>query len=158
MTAAGLVGLAVGLGLAEEDGAARDPKEVPPKDPAIEKGLRALAAAIDPAGKRPGKGGGRGEVNLYFLWTLERVGVLYNLRQIDGKDWYRWGAESLVEVQKADGSWREGGYPGSMPAYEMASVDTCFALLFLKRANLVQDLSRRLEFVIDVKSLNQGAH
>jgi hypothetical protein len=161
MTGAGLLGLAVGLGLAVPENAEREMKEKPPKDAGVEKGLHALAENIgQPLGvKGPARIRDRGprmpmqrtDVNLYFLWTLERVGVLYNLRHIDGKDWYRWGSELLVDAQQPDGSWTSGGYPGSQP-----DVDTCFALLFLKRANFVQDLSRRLEFVIDVRSLNTG--
>ncbi len=161
MTGAGLLGLAVGLGLAMPEDAGSDRKEMPPKNPAVEKGLRALGEFIGkPLGERKpvrgprGRwvGWGRPDVTLYFLWTLERVGVLYNLRHIAGKDWYHWGAELLVDAQQEDGSWTNGGYPGSQP-----NVDTCFALLFLKRANFVQDLSRRLEFVIDVRSLGTGS-
>jgi hypothetical protein len=77
--------------------------------------------------------------------------VLYNLRHIEGKDWYHWGAELLVDSQGNDGAWTVNGYPGAVP-----STDTSLALLFLKRANLVQDLSKRLEFVIDVKGLSPG--
>jgi hypothetical protein len=84
-----------------------------------------------------------------MLWTLERVAVLYNLDEVDGKDWYHWGAEVLLDTQRADGSWHVGGYPGNLP-----TVDTSFALLFLKRANLVRDLSKRLEFVIDSRRLD----
>jgi len=48
-----------------------------------------------------------------------------DLEKIGGKDWYSWGAELLLVSQKQDGSWSgEYGY-----------ADTCFALLFLKRAN-----------------------
>ncbi len=157
MTGAGLLGLAVGLGLAEPDRTARDRKAAPPKDPAVEKGLRTLAEFIGkPSGKKRAgtwlRGSGIAGVNLYFLWTLERVGVLYNLRHIHGKDWYAWGTETLLDCQGEDGSWAQGGYPGAIG--NMATVDTCFGLLFLKRTNLVQDLSRRLEFVIDVRSLH----
>ena len=88
-----------------------------------------------------------GDINLYFLWTLERVGVLYNQRTIRKKDWYAWGARLLVERQGKDGHWSVGHYPGSMPM-----VDTCFALLFLKRANLTQDLSQKLEFFVEGKA------
>jgi hypothetical protein len=136
MTGAGLLGLAVGLGVAQPD--AREGK-APPRDPAVEKGLDALSHSISGS-----------VINLYFLWTLERVGVLYNLRQIGGKDWYPWGARLLVEAQGPDGSWAQGGYPGSLP-----TTDTCFALLFLKRANLVRDLSKRLEFVIDTSKVEK---
>ncbi len=133
MTGAGLLGLAVGHGLVRSgDGAVRGAV----KDPAVDKAFRALGGSI---GKPLG-----GNINLYFLWTLERVGVLYGQRKIQDKDWYAWGARLLVERQQKDGHWRDGHYPGSMP-----TVDTCFALLFLKRANLTQDLSRKLEFFVE---------
>jgi len=74
--------------------------------------------------------------------------VLFNRRQIGGKDWYSWGAELLLDHQNADGSWMAGGYPGAMPI-----VDTCFALLFLKRANLAKDLTKKLEFFMEGKKL-----
>lgn len=73
--------------------------------------------------------------DLYFLWSLERMAVIYDLRLIEGKDWYEWGAEIILANQQADGSWRER-FPG-VP-------DTCFALLFLKRANVVKDLTDKL--------------
>jgi hypothetical protein len=118
----------------------------------IENGLAALAQHIGkPLGAEAMRKGPRGRVqragiNLYFLWTVERVGVLYNLRQIGDKEWYTWGAEMLVEGQGLDGSWHHGGYHGSTRV-----IDTCFALLFLRRANLATDLTRKLEFVIQGK-------
>jgi hypothetical protein len=41
-------------------------------------------------------------------------------------DWYEEGAQHLLGAQSGDGSWSAGG--------ESALVNTCFALLFLKRA------------------------
>jgi len=79
--------------------------------------------------------------NLYFLWSLERVAVLYNLPTIGDKDWYRWGAQVLVGNQGNKGNWTNGGYVGST-----SIIDTCMALLFLKRANLVKDLTAKLPF------------
>jgi hypothetical protein len=79
--------------------------------------------------------------DLYFLWSMERVAVLYDLPTIGHKDWYRWGSEMLVANQKAGGNWENGGYHGNNPI-----IDTCLALLFLKRANLVADLTTRLPF------------
>jgi hypothetical protein len=73
----------------------------------------------------------------YFLWSLERVGVAYGLEKIGGKDWYTWGAAILLANQEDDGSWRG--------AYSQGGPDTCFALLFLRRANLVKDLSASLQ-------------
>ncbi len=72
----------------------------------------------------------------YFLWSLERVAVALDLDTLGGKDWYGWGSEIVVANQAADGSWH-GEYP--------ATADTCFALLFLKRANLTADLTAGLK-------------
>ena len=69
------------------------------------------------------------------------MAVLYDLPTIGNKDWYRWGAEMLVANQKAQGNWENGGYHGNNPI-----IDTCLALLFLKRVNLVADLTTRLPF------------
>jgi hypothetical protein len=152
MTGAGLLGLAVGHGLVA--GKTKDVAGGLPRveDPAIEKAFTHLGAFI---GKPMGwknirtKNSNRNQINHYFLWTTERVGVLYNQRRIGGQDWYQWGAELLLEHQHADGSWTDGGYPGSM-----ATTDTCFALLFLKRANLAKDLTKKLEFFIEGKKLS----
>ena len=58
--------------------------------------------------------------DIYFLWSLERMAVVYDLKTVAGKDWYAWGSEALLKHQKADGSW-QAGHPG-LP-------DTCFAPL-----------------------------
>jgi hypothetical protein len=79
---------------------------------------------------------------------MERIAVLYDVQQLDKKDWYLWGAEILLCHQKTDGSWEKGGYHGENPV-----ISTCFALLFLKRANLTPDLSRR--FAVDTSALTK---
>ncbi len=78
----------------------------------------------------------RGGKNYYFLWSLERVGVAYGLKTIGDKDWYAFGAEVLVANQQNDGSWHGD--------FAICGADTCFALLFLKRANLTRDLTSSL--------------
>jgi hypothetical protein len=78
-------------------------------------------------------------LNLYFLWSVERVGVLCSLQTIGGKDWYRWGAQLLVPAQRKDGSWLGRGN-GGMPV-----IDTSMALLFLKRSDLLPDLRETLK-------------
>jgi hypothetical protein len=78
--------------------------------------------------------------NLYFLWSVERAAVLFGLPTVGGKDWYRWGAEQLVANQKPDGHWEGSTYPGSSP-----TIDTCLALLFLKRANLASGLTTAIK-------------
>lgn len=68
----------------------------------------------------------------YFLWSLERVCVVYGFEEIDKVNWYDWGTKALLALQKENGSW-DGGYP--------PQVNTAFALLFLRKANLARDLS-----------------
>lgn len=72
----------------------------------------------------------------YFLWSLERVCVVYGLSELDGVNWYEWGWKSLVERQRDDGSW-DGNYP--------PQVNTAFALLFLNKVNLSRDLTSLAE-------------
>src|SRR5207248_2553310 len=133
MTAAGLLGLAVGHGVTA-DLQGDDPARAN-GDEAVEKGMKALSESIGVA-----LGDKKGDTilppqDLYFLWSVERVGVLYNRRTIADKEWYPWGAEILVDNQQEDGSWQQS-YGGPL--------DTSFALLFLKRANLASDLSTKL--------------
>jgi hypothetical protein len=89
----------------------------------------------------------------YFLWSLERAAVAYGLQKIGGKDWYDWGANFLLGDQEKDGSWQ--GIHGSYGA------DTCFALLFLRRADLAKDLSTALrgkmgESVLSTRRINES--
>jgi hypothetical protein len=133
MTCVGLIGLAVGHGLAQPL-----PAGQPVQDPRILKALTALYQMIGHPSDRLMK---LPMQNSYFLWSVERVAVLYNLPTIGDKDWYRWGAHVLVTNQQADGNWSGGGYHGSSP-----TLDTCLALLFLKRANLAKDLTEKLPF------------
>ncbi len=58
----------------------------------------------------------------YYLYGEERVGMLYGIDRIGSREWYDDGAEWLIEHQAANGSWSR-----NVP-------DTCFAILFLRRA------------------------
>jgi hypothetical protein len=69
----------------------------------------------------------------YFLWALERVAVVYGLINVGEKDWYAWGADFLLSRQGSDGGWHG--------KYSAGGVDSCFALLFLRKADLAKDLS-----------------
>jgi hypothetical protein len=62
----------------------------------------------------------------YFLYCLERAAILDGVQRVGGRDWYFEGAAELLARQAKDGSWDE---PGGVHTTE-----TCFALLFLKRA------------------------
>jgi hypothetical protein len=113
------------------------------QDPAIQRGLNYLAPQLGDPHKPWQNATGAPPVDLYFLWSVERVGVIFNFPKIGGKDWYGWGAEKLVANQKIVGDkgyWENGGYAGQHP-----TVNTCFALLFLKRANLARDLTSKLQ-------------
>jgi hypothetical protein len=149
MTAAGLLGLGVGHGMMAQ-ALGKEPNQAGVQDAVIGKGFQALSRNVDlPLGSKPGRNKNRAGINLYLLWSIERVGVMYNLTKFMDRDWYQWGAEQLVESQNADGSWNGGTtYPGETPF-----LDTALALLFLKRANLTNDLAKKLENIIDVKDL-----
>jgi hypothetical protein len=139
MTCAGLLGLAVAdAEMAEKTNRRSDAKPV--RDAQIRKGLLALSTAIgDPetaSGRRRRVVPTIGGRTYYFLWGLERVAVALGLKTIGKKDWYTWGAELLLANQQNDGSWQG--------AYGACGADTCFALLFLKRANLAPDLTTQL--------------
>ncbi len=137
MTCAGLLGMALAHAVNADN--PRAPKRDLAKDETVTRGFLALGAVIgEPTGNagsvpkldRPGK-------VYYFLWTMERMAVVYGLKTIGGKDWYRWGAEILLAHQGGDGSWSG--------EYSVGGCDTCFALLFLKRSNVAPDLSERLK-------------
>jgi hypothetical protein len=142
MTAVGLLGLAVGHGLdTPERGEPRKKVE----DPDINKGLSIFGQFVeDPKtmGERDPRGGLRR--NYYFLWSVERVGVLYDAKTFADRDWYQWASTVLTRQQNPDGSWSGGTYHQAHP-----HLDSSFALLCLKRANLVKDLSAKVEFIID---------
>lgn len=151
MTGAGLLGLAVQYNVAHNPARAKDPAKQF-KDPAVDKGFKYLAGFIDKAHDSKKKRNLKEErIDLYFLWTVERCGVLYNRRKIVGKDWYPWGVELLLAHQQGDGSWTNGGYYGSKPV-----IDTCFALLFLKRANLAKELTKKVRFFTEGKELHDS--
>jgi hypothetical protein len=63
----------------------------------------------------------------YYLYALERTGMLYDTSLIGNHDWYLDGARVLLQAQKPDGSW-DGSH------FKKPTWDTCFAILFLKRA------------------------
>ena len=110
------------------------------RDKAIERSLENLAGVLRGdvgRGRNAFRAAGKfADRDLYFLWSLERVGVVYGLDKIGKIDWYDAGADIILPQQKRDGSW-SGSY-GS-------EVDTSFALLFLAKSNLVRDLSAKVQ-------------
>ena len=163
MTCSGLLGLAAVYGAVGEatlrtrrpdkDDAPAPKLPDPADDRVIRRGLLALSTVVGASVEQRGAGA---EVPIlkdsnrtfYFLWSLERVAVAYGLLTIGGKDWYGWGAEVLVSNQKEDGSWQG--------EFASGGADTCFALLFLKRANLARDLSAMLKGKVPDPVLRAG--
>jgi hypothetical protein len=64
-------------------------------------------------------------MHYYYLYGLERAGILCDTVKMGKHDWYAVGATHLLANQKPEGLW-EGGSDKVW--------DTCFAILFLKRA------------------------
>jgi hypothetical protein len=101
MTCAGLLGLAVGQGLVNESQATGGPARKPAhQDPAIQKGLNYVARSIRDPHEPWENASGAPLINLYFLWSVERMGVIFNLPRIGDLDWYGWGAEMLIANQQ----------------------------------------------------------
>jgi hypothetical protein len=72
---------------------------------------------------------------LYYMYALERAGMLLDLPAIGKHDWYQEGANQLLNDQKENGSWAAGG-GRSGPTW-----DTCYAILFLKKATQRLDVA-----------------
>ena len=91
----------------------------------------------------------------YAAYSVERFGHYAQLKNFGQRDWYLEGAEWLVKCQEEDGSWstrdsfpraRRGarGEQGKKSRFRPQPlpvggglVDTCFALLFLRRSSFV---------------------
>jgi hypothetical protein len=158
MTCVGLLGLAIGRGL--KLSTPTDTQQAGKEDFRILAGLAALYSKIGvPTGQwdKPFPMVDYRE-DIYFLWSVERVGMLFNLPTFGDKEWYRWGAEVLVTNQFDSGEfnavhWHEEmikpvrGFYGSI-------LKTAFALLFLKHSHPMKDLTPKLPFTAE--ELNKG--
>ena len=87
---------------------------------AIADGLQWMARNFR-SDSNPGNGGAAWR--MYYLYAMERVGMISGLKFFGSHDWYREGAETLVDIQRNDGSFPQLPY------------DTAFALLFLAKGN-----------------------
>ncbi|MCG3135148.1 MAG: hypothetical protein HMLKMBBP_02654 [Planctomycetes bacterium] len=76
----------------------------------------------------------------YYLYALERAGVLAAVDWMGTSDWYGEGAEFLMAEQKEDGRWQAeanfGGRGDARITDYRPVTDTCFALLFLKKGTI----------------------
>jgi hypothetical protein len=94
-------------------------KEDYKRDPPV---LRALEWMSKNYSVRKNPGKSPGWAYLYFLYGLERCGILYGTERFGGAEWYPDGANQLLDIQKPGGDWNTD------------VLDTCFAILFLRRA------------------------
>ncbi|MFN3486384.1 MAG: hypothetical protein ACK44W_13015 [Planctomycetota bacterium] len=125
MTAGAVGSLAIWLYIKDDDGGKK--KRSWKKDKDVHEGLAWLAANFSVTyNPGPYEHGDRAENSQhqfeYYLYALERAGMLYGTETMGTHWWYPEGAKVLLEKQAADGKWGGG------------VVDTCFAILFLKRA------------------------
>ena len=88
--------------------------------------------------------------HFYYLYAIERAGVLAGVEWMADHDWYGEGADHLCGDQDPGGSWNSvihlPGRPGGKGArgvgapggviLPQAVHDTCFALLFLKKGTI----------------------
>jgi hypothetical protein len=116
MTCAGLTGLGICRAMfGETKSASRE--LLAQADAALRNGFAWLYENYD---VRDNPRAGRGWFH-YYLYGLERACEIAGVARIHDRDWYFDGAMQLLGTQAGDGSW------GSLE-------DTCFAILFLKKA------------------------
>jgi len=58
--------------------------------------------------------------------AIERAGMIFGTERFGSHEWYPEGVDFLLPAQKEDGRWQADG--------SHAIGDTCFAILFLRRA------------------------
>jgi hypothetical protein len=119
MTCAGLLG--VGIGIAATNPNAKNAKQWCLAQANVKAGLQYLNAVMRNTRQADGN-------HYYLLWSMERVGMFYSIKDFAGADWYYWGARWLVDNQSPSGGWAGGKHADG-------HCDTSFALLFLRRAN-----------------------
>jgi hypothetical protein len=129
MTCAGVLALEISYALTGDGKKPRNPD----KDQQLALALQALGSCV---GVLKPEGRPDNDRFYYFVWSLERVCVILGRNSLGGKDWYKWGADVVVHSQTLEGLWKG--------EYGDCGADTCFALLFLKKANLARDLTARI--------------
>ncbi len=97
---------------------------------AIWDGLAWLNANWSPfTNPHPGRPHNQGQYHVYYLYAVERAMDLFGVRLIDQHNWYSEMGQELLNRQFDDGHWDTDS---TLRPQDV--LDTCFALLFLKRA------------------------
>jgi hypothetical protein len=118
MTAGGVSSLAICLQGGKEK---RDPLQ----DERVKRGITWLSQNLS-FGNNPQ---GNNKWHYYWIYGVERAGSLAGTDFFDGRPWYYEGSNALVSMQNADGTWGTGENDG------VKITDTCWAILFLRRAS-----------------------
>jgi len=71
--------------------------------------------------------------NYYYLYGLERAGLLYGIDKFGRNAWYPLGAQWILEHQDPSGGWI-ASWSDKPDEWVWNTYNTCFAILFLKRA------------------------
>jgi hypothetical protein len=106
---------------------------------AVREGLAWLAPRLDRSfSLRGARNYGWSTWQSYEVYAIERAAVLAGVDRIGGRDWYREGAQFLVDFQSKDGAWSgetplDKDFVRHRPSPSDVCVSTCFALLFLAR-------------------------
>jgi hypothetical protein len=96
--------------------------QAPRKDPNLAEARAWIAKEFDLA-KNPGfTMNPKDDHRYYWLYALERAGTLFGTEVFGAHEWYPEGAKAILDEQKPNGSWNN------------YAADTCFAILFLRRA------------------------
>jgi hypothetical protein len=149
-TCAGLLGLAIGTGLVREkqmrtetEGKGGKPQALrdPMKDAVVQAAMNYVGGQVAELAATGLNADVNKDRGLYFLWSLERVGMIYSVAHMGGVDWYQAGAATILRAQLPDGSWGQGR---AGPLVLSPDVSASFALLFLKRSNFAHDLTANL--------------
>jgi len=94
------------------------------KDPPVASGMAWLAKRFSTT-ENPGAAPEQGGLFLHYLNAVQRAGVLCGTESFGRQMWYPDAVKTLVGTQNEDGSWTAGWN---------TTWDTCFAVLFLRRA------------------------
>ncbi|KAF0242573.1 MAG: prenyltransferase/squalene [Planctomycetota bacterium] len=110
------------------------------KDKSVQDGLKWIAEnftvefnpGCDKKGPESVPSGDKWTWHYYYLYALERAGMLGEFEFIGRNDWYQIGARYLLAKQAQNGMWKSEGT--ASPGGASPVTDTCFAILFLRRA------------------------
>ena len=127
MTSSGVAALCIAKSELELDARAWRPRAAT-VEAAIRDGVAWLAKHWSPT-DNPRADGGPSGWKYYYLYSVERAGVLAGTYRFGPRDWWEEGAAHLLDVQEPAGTW-----PDAKGLSRLSR--TCFALLFLRRATV----------------------